>query len=304
MFKKLLSIIAGIVFGFWIVRWVASIKESTLNFRSEYSKDFYSFLHGYVYLRFQYIYLKISDFVGDILLKIGVKKSPAHNFIKRNHHFKIVKNEEAKKMISINQPISINKPEKVVPYKSIREIILEYPQDIALLACACRSLNNNGCGADDVCLYLGNVLVDFVVSHGTWGARKINQKEALDVLEKERKRGHIQTIWFKDFFGGRLYSICSCCQCCCLGLKAYQEHGIPLLSSSGYVSSVNKEKCNNCGLCVDRCYFSAIRKIAGDLYVDEELCLGCALCQDICPEEAIELKREPSKPEPIETYIY
>lgn len=297
--KRILSLITGFILGFYLVKRISKIDQTTIRFRREYNQSLYLFLHGYIYGRYQRIYLRLIDLIGDLLLKFGFKKSPAHNRLRDTHHCKVVSLEEAKKIIVLDEPIVIKNPETVVPFKKARDIILENPRDIAVLNCACRKLNKDGCKPDEVCLYLGKTLVDFVIKHDTWGARRIDIDKALKILEQGRKNGNIQTIWFKDAFGDRLYSICSCCSCCCLGLKAYRQHGIPLISSSGYLSEVDHVICNNCGNCLQVCHFEAIKEIKGQIIVNPELCLGCGLCHDICPQEAISLKTDSSKPQPV-----
>lgn len=46
------------------------------------------------------------------------------------------------------------------------------------------------------------------------------------------------------------------------------------------------EKCNECGLCYEKCRFGAV----SDSYeIIRENCEGCAVCQLVCPEDAIEM---------------
>jgi len=52
--------------------------------------------------------------------------------------------------------------------------------------------------------------------------------------------------------------------------------------------SINKEKCNACGACVDSCPVEAL-KLKDIAVVDEETCIDCGTCVDECPEGAISL---------------
>ncbi|MHC1635557.1 MAG: ATP-binding protein [Candidatus Methanospirareceae archaeon] len=52
------------------------------------------------------------------------------------------------------------------------------------------------------------------------------------------------------------------------------------------IAFIDKEKCTDCGLCVEACRFGAIR----DFEVVRFFCEGCGLCYHICPERAIEMK--------------
>jgi heterodisulfide reductase subunit A len=59
----------------------------------------------------------------------------------------------------------------------------------------------------------------------------------------------------------------------------------------GVVSSVNKDICTGCNICVRVCPFNAIVKDEeGYAYVQEALCKGCGLCGASCPERAITIK--------------
>lgn len=53
--------------------------------------------------------------------------------------------------------------------------------------------------------------------------------------------------------------------------------------------TIDKEKCNACGTCVDSCPVEAI-KLEDNAVVDEENCIDCGTCVDECPEGAISLE--------------
>ncbi len=52
---------------------------------------------------------------------------------------------------------------------------------------------------------------------------------------------------------------------------------------------VDREKCNECGLCATYCPDAAIDK---DLKVDLVFCKGCGICANECPKAAITMVRE------------
>jgi MinD superfamily P-loop ATPase len=54
--------------------------------------------------------------------------------------------------------------------------------------------------------------------------------------------------------------------------------------SGGKEAAIVKEKCTECGICVDLCHFNAITE---DFSVDPILCEGCSVCHYFCPEQAI-----------------
>jgi pyruvate ferredoxin oxidoreductase delta subunit len=52
---------------------------------------------------------------------------------------------------------------------------------------------------------------------------------------------------------------------------------------------VDREKCNECGLCATYCPDGVIDK---DLRVDLVFCKGCGICANECPKNAIAMVRE------------
>ena len=48
--------------------------------------------------------------------------------------------------------------------------------------------------------------------------------------------------------------------------------------------------------------FDALGLGNGSNIVDEELCMGCGVCVSKCPQEALSLRREPSKGVPLEIH--
>ena len=52
--------------------------------------------------------------------------------------------------------------------------------------------------------------------------------------------------------------------------------------------TIDKEKCNACGTCVDSCPVEAL-KLKDIATVDKETCIDCGTCVDECPEGAISL---------------
>lgn len=57
-------------------------------------------------------------------------------------------------------------------------------------------------------------------------------------------------------------------------------------------SEVIQEKCTQCGLCENWCFYDAIRFSEEKVEIDKDKCDGCGLCVSLCPEEAIEMKGE------------
>jgi MinD superfamily P-loop ATPase len=52
----------------------------------------------------------------------------------------------------------------------------------------------------------------------------------------------------------------------------------------GSKAEIDQQRCTGCGICVERCQFSAISK---DFVVDPLECEGCGVCRAFCPDDAI-----------------
>jgi len=214
-------------------------------------------------------------------------------------HYKVLTPDHAKSIVTLEENISIRTNEQVIPFSTARDIVLTGPPDIVVYNCGCRESSPNPCEPIQVCLVVGQPFTDFVLKYHPKTSRRISQDEALEILEAEHKRGHVQTAWFKDVCFSRFYAICNCCQCCCIGVQAITKHCIPMASSSGYVSQVDRTACSGCGECEKICPFLAI-KVDESAEVDREICLGCGVCVERCPEGAFELIRDITKAEPMD----
>ena len=54
---------------------------------------------------------------------------------------------------------------------------------------------------------------------------------------------------------------------------------------------INRERCNECGLCVHNCPKQAISKSAElnaagyyPVQIDDDLCIACGICYTMCPD--------------------
>jgi len=51
--------------------------------------------------------------------------------------------------------------------------------------------------------------------------------------------------------------------------------------------SLELERCNRCGLCVDYCPEGCVRGEGDSLSIDYSFCKGCGICAHECPQGAI-----------------
>ncbi len=290
----LFTLIMGLLGGWLFV----NRKKSTEKLARLHGWRIWDFLHSYIYLKWTASYVKLTKYVLEHphvfpkWLYWG-----AGNRLMQTHHSKVITTETARRLIDVKEPIVIKNPEQVLPFEMARDVILKNSEHIVVTDCVCRKAAENPCQPIDVCLYLSEPFADFLIEHKKDNARRIDVDEALEILEREHKRGRVHTAWFKNVLGNRLYAICNCCSCCCQGLRAI-PFGFEVVVSSGYTARVDEGACALCGDCVSACQFGAIA-IADSVKINEDKCKGCGICTEICPSEAIELQKDDRKPRPL-----
>ena len=294
-----------------------STREFTRESRRIPGYSLVDWLHGYVYMRWPYLYIGIAtgehplSRVGAAIIGALARVFPALRggptregqiTWADTYHGKVVPLDAAKQLVTVNQDIRLTDLERVIPYARARDIIMHNPDRIVLLDCPCRSGRPNPCLPLDVCLIVGDPFASFVAEHHPDRSRWITQEEAVEVLRAEQARGHVSHAFFKDVILGRFYAICNCCSCCCGAMQAHQNN-TPMLASSGYISEVDEARCAGCGTCAQFCQFEAIAVHDGHAVVDVDACMGCGVCVAKCEHDAVALVRDPSKGEPLEIEV-
>jgi len=224
------------------------------------------------------------------------------------YHAKVVKAVDAVKLLTLKENLTLPLPEKVVPWRIARDIILQNPQSIAVGPCGCRLNSDKPCVPYpmEACLIVGDPGAAFIADRNS-RFHKITQDEAVKVIEDAHKRGDVHCAYFKREIGNRFFAICNCCKCCCMGIKSWNmtgglsTHMLALLSPSGYVAEVS-EDCNSCGACESSCNFDAIKFDSGAQrpVIDLTKCMGCGGCESSCSVGAISLRLDPSNDAPLD----
>lgn len=269
-------------------------------------RDLGQFIHGYVYGRFPNWYIGKLRQMGDNAGQSRNRSKKRGNGARRlqeRYHSKVLTTNDARKVIHLDRPVEVENPERVIPFDIANRIVIETPGKIAVIDCPCRETKGaDACGPRDVCLIVGSPYVEFVVDHRVNNARELSRAEAVGVLEKAAARGWVHTAWFKDAMGGRFYSICNCCSCCCMGLGAMQKsrNRARFVISSGYVAIIDDQRCANCGHCGEVCSFGAIETLEGRAVVRSRHCYGCGVCANLCPNGAAVLVADPDKGVPMD----
>lgn len=180
---------------------------------------------------------------------------------------------------------------KVLAMDDVRDIIAK-ARNLAVTPCTCRTVDGK-CGKPvEVCIQV-NRAADYALQRGT--GRSLTKEEAIGLLHLAEKEGLVHIV---DNHQTVDHIICNCCGDCCINwrLPNFQKFVAP----SRFRARVMQEECIGCQVCLERCYFSAIRMegVEPRARIEEEKCLGCGLCTITCPTEAILLK-EVKSPESI-----
>jgi Pyruvate/2-oxoacid:ferredoxin oxidoreductase delta subunit/DNA-binding MarR family transcriptional regulator len=187
------------------------------------------------------------------------------------------------RVIPIN--VSIEPNSQVLAFEDVTNLI-NNARSLAVTKCSCRVIDG-ACGhALDVCLQLDRA-ADYGIERGT--GRELSKEEAVRILEQCEADGLVHVSENRKSVG---QVICNCCNDCCINWAPIRTRSGKFVAPSRYQAVVHADDCNGCELCVDRCFFDAIKMVdEGTLAaVDEEQCMGCGVCHVVCAPDAIRLE--------------
>ncbi len=170
-----------------------------------------------------------------------------------------------------------------------------------IVICPCRhstELVGKGCGKPkDVCSAMG-WLADLVVENGL--GHRVSKEEFIEAKMRAADAGLVNMV---DNMQDPL-QVCSCCGCCCGVLRIANQHNIPkILTKSHFESSVDSEKCNGCGICIEWCPMKAIALENEIVTVDYTRCIGCGVCVTKCDDGAVILRERKDYKPPADNIV-
>jgi ferredoxin len=172
---------------------------------------------------------------------------------------------------------------EILPYEKVSGL-LEKAETIAVMRCPCRVTNRRCDNPVETCITL-NGAAEYVLERGV--GRGLTKEEALSLFNQCEDAGLIHQVGNGSL---GVSWICNCCTCCCVYLRAQIISGKKYATvKTRYRAVVDPAICNECGLCIARCNFGAMKMVNSKPVVDEEKCFGCGLCASQCPVNAISL---------------
>jgi len=171
--------------------------------------------------------------------------------------------------------------------------------------CPCKTATG-ACTLEGCCIAVGERLAGFWLDHcRKYHARRINQAEALAIVRRYRRRGHVTQAFFKVATGGGTGVICNCCPDCCVSLQATAaaralDPALTMNAPAGYRVIHDPERCTACGQCATFCHFDAVWWENGQRHHIQTRCMGCELCVEQCSQRALTLEIDPDKPLPLD----
>lgn len=275
------------------------MRESTKVLMKKHGKRWDRAIHNYLYFAWYYPYVKIVSLALKPLQYLTWLKplKYAGSFVFNRYHSKVISGGDTRKIFDLHENISLISDEnkKIVPFKYAYNIIFSDPEFIVVMDCPCKKSLGDKPEHINSCIFVGSGTGKFWLDRcKKYHPHRITQKEALDLIQKFRKKGYINQAFFKVATGGSTGVICNCHPDTCVSLKASAltrkiDKNLYQSEKSGYSLVRDKRKCKKCGACVATCHFGANTLVDNVIEYKAELCQGCELCVENCPNGAITL---------------
>ncbi|MBN2077393.1 MAG: 4Fe-4S binding protein [Spirochaetes bacterium] len=130
--------------------------------------------------------------------------------------------------------------------------------------------------------------------------RSISREELNDIVEE--RRSHNLVFLTSNVVPSAQTALCTCCDCCCRGLKIHNSYGGNLLAPPRAIAHIDESRCTNCGGCESACNTHAHSSVNGKHFYTQRLCIGCGNCVSACGSNAIYMKENAGYRTPSRSY--
>lgn len=170
------------------------------------------------------------------------------------------------------------------------EQILEPYNLFAIGNCQCRmSMQLVGKGCDrplDNCVAIGPMAKP-VIERGMM--RKASIEEVLEAKHRAELEGCV-TWMMNEVDDWRGNISCSCCGCCCHGMRTVKDFNAPgLISRPHFMPQIDDDTCTLCRKCVEICPMEALTFANKQVHFNSARCIGCGLCVVSCKFDAVQM---------------
>ena len=138
------------------------------------------------------------------------------------------------------------------------------------------------------CVTIGPV-VKHVVERGLM--RKADRQEIIEIKQNAEEHGCVTFIGNAIGRNPLGNGSCSCCGCCCHGLRSISQFNAPgMISKPHFLPTWESQTCKLCRKCVNICPMNAWTVLDGVLHFNKIRCIGCGLCVLACEFGALVLQ--------------
>ncbi|MEA1898149.1 MAG: 4Fe-4S binding protein [Bacteroidota bacterium] len=257
---------------------IGMVKKGLIELKREEGKGFTFFLIPFVVGFYERQNAKIDKEFAELF----------EVYYKESFHKTMIVDPSVHRIIPVEKTIPVNID--VMPYEKA-STYLDNARSWGVLDCICRvqqKLIGKGCDHP-----VENCLV-FTERPGSFDRiddiKAISKEEALDILAEADKAGLVHSTSNTQ---EEVNYICNCCTCSCGVLRGIAEYGsLNSIARSDFYAVVDKNLCNACEICIDRCQFNALQMIDDICVVDTSFCYGCGLCVTSCSTGALSLEQK------------